>query len=346
MSKLNNICKICNTKVTRIKKHLSEVHNLDFDDYLDIYLRDNISGYCKKCNNKTRFSYANRDFVSYCCDDCKKIGIQEEQRKIQLNHWQNISEDEYNKFCEHTSKGTKKALASMNSDKLHECRSKASKAFHANMAEDKKQIMIDKIRKSVNNVYNNWTEEDFKNHSIKTSNGLMNRSDETKQLSNQRRSNTYYAKSNEEKSKLMNKSHRPSSEELYFMKRCDELSIQYKYNEMTDEYPYFCDFIIDNLYIELNITSMHGGHWFDINNIDDKKILDKISDIPSNWYQTKIKVWTKTDIDKRDYAINHNLNYIVLWNHAQIDMFFDNYLKSKYCNGFVDYNTLKEATML
>ena len=38
-------------------------------------------------------------------------------------------------------------------------------------------------------------------------------------------------------------------------------------------------------------------------------------------YKVAITVWTKSDLEKRDYAIKNNLNYIVLWTLNDIDNF-------------------------
>lgn len=91
----------------------------------------------------------------------------------------------------------------------------------------------------------------------------------------------------------------------------DDVFPQYR----SDRYPYKCDFYIksSDLFIELNIYWMHGGHWFDENNEDDLAKLQVwlVSGKPS--YERAVYVWTQNDLDKKRTAEKNNLNYIVFW---------------------------------
>ena len=68
---------------------------------------------------------------------------------------------------------------------------------------------------------------------------------------------------------------------------------------------------------------MHAMHWFNSNNKDDlnKLTVWKEKAKTSSMYKVAITVWTKSDLEKRDYAIKNNLNYIVLWTLNDIDNF-------------------------
>ena len=88
-------------------------------------------------------------------------------------------------------------------------------------------------------------------------------------------------------------------------------------------YPFACDFYIPSrdLFIELNATWTHGGHWFDPNDIDDIARLDIWYDksIDSAYYENAIETWTTRDVRKRTVAKDNGLNYIVFWDNLLID---------------------------
>ena len=102
------------------------------------------------------------------------------------------------------------------------------------------------------------------------------------------------------------------------------IKFEQHYNK-DSRYPYQCDFyLIDtDTFIEINGFWMHGMHWFNSNNKDDlnKLTVWKEKAKTSNMYKVAITVWTKSDLEKRDYAIKNNLNYIVLWTLNDIDNF-------------------------
>ena len=88
-------------------------------------------------------------------------------------------------------------------------------------------------------------------------------------------------------------------------------------------YPFNCDFYIksNDLYIELNASWTHGGHWFDSSSLDDILILNRWSSKNSDYYNDAILTWTKRDLNKRDIAIKNNLNYLVFWDCDLIDFY-------------------------
>jgi hypothetical protein len=96
---------------------------------------------------------------------------------------------------------------------------------------------------------------------------------------------------------------------------CDNVVRQYK----DDRYPFHCDFYIKplDLFIELNASWTHGGHWFDETNTDDiaqlqewqKRSIEK----ESRYYHLAIDVWTNRDLKKKQFAEDNSLNYVVFW---------------------------------
>ena len=125
----------------------------------------------------------------------------------------------------------------------------------------------------------------------------------------------------------------------------DKLSIIYKHNYTTNNYPWKCDFYLPNfnLYIEINAYWTHGGHYFNSTNKDDLNIIEYWKNsIDIHKHTNAINTWTISDIQKRDHAIKNSLNYVVLWNKLQVNQFLADLESGKQFNGFIDYNCLQD----
>lgn len=344
--RLSDFCLICNSKHHQFQKHLREIHNISLDEYIDTYLRDKSSGYCEICGKPTRFSYGNHDFVAYCSPECKKTGVYQKQHDAQIKIWSSKTEKDIQDFKRKTSIGTKKGFQNMSKEAKEaysKSRSLAAKKQHENMTEEQKIAKNSKISNTVHNTIQNWTKEQWLEHSKKTSDGLKNMSKEKKDLMFLHKKQTFEHKSNKEKTLSMQLRHKPSKIEQYFMDICESNGIQYIREYYSDTYSYPCDFyIVDlDLYIELHCSSFHNYHFYGESKKDTmykKVLIEKAKS--SNWYKTKLDVWTKTDIEKRNIAIKNNLNYIVLWNQNQIDKFFKMYFNNQSFIGFYDFNNM------
>ena len=113
-------------------------------------------------------------------------------------------------------------------------------------------------------------------------------------------------------------------EQIVYDKLCDifgkdDVIKQY----CSDVYPYLCDFYIKsrNLYIELNITWTHGGHWFDQNNIGDVSLMQKWIDKHTKYYDNAVSNWCNRDVKKRFFARRNCLNYLVFWQQDLSDFY-------------------------
>lgn len=102
-----------------------------------------------------------------------------------------------------------------------------------------------------------------------------------------------------------------------------ENDIESQYN-LDDRYPYACDFYIKSLdlFIELNLSWLHGFHWFDENDESDlcrlQQLFEKANN-PKSMYKRAIYIWTYDDLRKRETAIKNNLNYLVFWDNDLAD---------------------------
>lgn len=112
-------------------------------------------------------------------------------------------------------------------------------------------------------------------------------------------------------------------EETLYLLLCDVFGkddVMRQYN-LDVRYPFACDFYIKSLdlFIELNASWTHGGHWFDDTNVFDMQKLslwlDKSDGLNSKYYENAIRVWTVRDLMKRQCAIDNNLNYLVFWDN-------------------------------
>lgn len=86
-------------------------------------------------------------------------------------------------------------------------------------------------------------------------------------------------------------------------------------------YPYLCDFYDKNkdLFIEVNASWTHNFHWYDVDS--DAVIVNawkKKSD-DSQYYASALKIFTKSDVEKRECARKNNLNYVTLWDSDGMD---------------------------
>ena len=98
---------------------------------------------------------------------------------------------------------------------------------------------------------------------------------------------------------------------LYIKSRFPTVVRQYK---DKNRYPYFCDFYIPELdyFIEFQGYYTHGKHPFDPNSDEDLQLIE--------YYKKKygedcqpITIWSIKDVEKRDCAKEHNLNFKEVW---------------------------------
>lgn len=93
---------------------------------------------------------------------------------------------------------------------------------------------------------------------------------------------------------------------------------QYGIHPYDARYPYNCDFYIKSLdlFIELNLFYVHGGHWFDDTNPDDILKLKHWVDSGRAKNQKAAEIWSVVDVEKRQRATDSKLRYLVFWDDA------------------------------
>lgn len=114
-----------------------------------------------------------------------------------------------------------------------------------------------------------------------------------------------------------------SSLESYLESFFIDNNINFKYEYKESRYPYRCDFYLPDTdtFIEINGYWTHGDHFFDKNNLEDIKTLNKWKKLSTedNQYRIAIYTWTMKDLEKIKTAKENNLNYVVLWNKDDIE---------------------------
>ncbi|MBQ3415312.1 MAG: hypothetical protein IJH39_08230 [Clostridia bacterium] len=104
----------------------------------------------------------------------------------------------------------------------------------------------------------------------------------------------------------------------------------------TKEYPYDSDFYIisKNMYIDYNGFPSHMNHPFNINDMNDINLLNKLKEKESlkiemdkkngidrtyNQYSNYIYTWTDLDVRKRNIAKENNINRIEIWKNDNLN---------------------------
>lgn len=93
-------------------------------------------------------------------------------------------------------------------------------------------------------------------------------------------------------------------------------------------YPFAVDFYIPerDLFIELNGSWSHGGHWCESDREMDQKTVQTWlkKGKKSKYYRVALETWTKRDVCKREAARQAELNYVTLWDG--LESLFDAHL--------------------
>lgn len=86
-------------------------------------------------------------------------------------------------------------------------------------------------------------------------------------------------------------------------------------------YPFAVDFYIPerDLFIELNGSWSHGGHWYEVYREMDQKTVHTWckKGEKSQYYLNALGTWTERDVRKREAARDAQLNYVTLWDGSE-----------------------------
>lgn len=351
-------CKICGYEASTkqgFNSHLSHRHYIKSKDYYDEYLKKDGEGICH-CGNPTKFRDMWYGYNKHCCARCipldpeiqdkmkvtcrEKYGtdysFQAEQTKTKIK--QTIREH-YGVDCYLQTKECRKIVAKNSASE--EIKNKIKKTnlerygveYSWQREDIKEQIKQTKLEKYGSETYNNV--EKAKETSISIY-GVDNPA-KSKQVQDKMkatcmehygvdniwkdRNSRMRAKKKAQQS-MYKHGNRSSLEDLleqYFIE--NHINYESEYNK-DNRYPYFCDFYLSefDLFIEINEYYTHCGHWFDPTNLVDVNQLNEFIEKSKvhSMYETCIRVWTQSDVEKRNCAKNNKLNYVVLWSKQDI----------------------------
>lgn len=116
-----------------------------------------------------------------------------------------------------------------------------------------------------------------------------------------------------------------SSEDAVYELLCDYtnqhgMTVVRQYRD-EKRYPFAVDFYIPerDLFIELNGSWSHGGHWYESDRELDQKTVQTWLNKgkKSKYYRVALGTWTKRDVRKREAACQAELNYVTLWDGTE-----------------------------
>lgn len=314
-------CLICNQYIQSTKgisRHLRSNHNITTRQYYDKYLKKPNEGICPMCGKPTKYYNFTKGYNSHCSVKCSSLDpiVQEKLKQTNLKLY-----------------GVDVGFKT----------DKCIKKVHSKES-------INKKRKTMLERYNLTTFISTDEAKAKKEQTLLNRYGVTnsyqipsineKALKNAQSAD---AKQKRHNTKKLNGWSRSTIEEN-FTKYLTDNKINFKHNYKSDNYPWKVDYyLIDlDLYIEINAFWTHNKHFYDKFNKDDNIKLNLWKNKKSSFFDMAVATWSNSDIKKRDWAIEHKLNYIVLWNKEQVAKFIDDLENNESFKGFIDYNNKGE----
>ena len=272
------------------KDHLLYIKNrfIDSESLVESIYRiiKDINPACEICGKHTKFCYpkGGRYFLSYCSNECKKIGMNRKTNKNEIsekikNSW-NIKTLEEKSHIRNKIKNT--------------CIEKYGIGISINPVQNKKTMMI---------KYGVENPSQFKNRNINWDIAVK------KQYNTKKKNNSFNVSKQEELSYKILK------------EKFSDIIRQYNsklYPFACDFYIPSLD-----LYIEYNGTWTHGGHPYSKDNKEDISIVEKWKSKNTSYYDNAIKVWTYKDPLKRMIAKENKINYKEFWNINEIKYWID-----------------------
>lgn len=291
-------CKICDKECKNFRslsRHISS-HNLTVQEYYDKYLKKPDEGICPTCGKMIPFNSMKHGYKMYCNCKCANSNIEK------INRIKNTMLEKYGVEQPFQSEIFKE-----------KARQTSIKKYGVNHPRKSKEVQ-DKAKKT--NLSKYGAENPFAAPKIK----------EKYQKNFLEKYNTKCPANADGRIKAlrtMRKNGNRSSLEDLLENFFIENNINYIQEYKEERYPYFCDFYLpdSDTFIEINGYWTHNDHFFNKNNKEDIKTLNKWKEKAKQGhtqYADAVNMWSKRDIEKLNYAKKNNLNYIVLWNKQDI----------------------------
>lgn len=281
-------CKICNRKFTTwngVGCHVVKTHKVSKEKYYLEYLNKE-QGFCKTCGKPTKLLNIAVGFRKFCCVSCSRLNEETQAKFKETNIIRYGDENPYRYGSELYKDNIKSLYLVCNVSQIEEVKLKKEQTF-------------------------------IEHYGCKNTFGIKGVKD--KLFSKDMwicRANTL--------------SKNGSSYENYFENKLIELGfvrgIDYKVQYKCKRYPYFCDFYLieSDTFVEIHGHWTHGGHFFDENNPADVEKLNSWKSKNTDFYTKAVETWSIRDVMKLEIAEKNKLDYIVLWNKGDIDIYFEN----------------------
>ena len=118
-----------------------------------------------------------------------------------------------------------------------------------------------------------------------------------------------------------------SSEEIKILELLKQKFPDVLYQYRCEKYPFVCDFYIPSidLFIEYQGTWTHGNFPFDEK---DERCITELNFMKekaqtSDFYYNAIETWTIRDVKKRNFAKEHNLNWVEFFNFKEFEVWYE-----------------------
>lgn len=198
-----------------------------------------------------------------------------------------------------------------------QCQIELCSKTNKRMWREDRQSMYEKHSKRLVEYNKNLTNEQKRSIHAKISNALKSLPPEKEQNRIRKGFQT---------KKIRNSFNKSVQEDYIFERLTQKFDIVHR-QYLSEEYPWHIDFYIPslNLYIEYQGLWTHGKMPFENNEECDKILKTWMNKAKhSMFYKNAIKVWTITDVKKRTYAKDNNLNWKEFFNLTEFDNWIEN----------------------
>lgn len=372
------LCGLCGEELKStqaLKKHISQIHKIEFDYYVKNFHFGKVVGCCEECGAATTFSI--RNYSKYCSTTCqlkvryrneteeekeiRKLKIsegwtlekKEKQSKTHIEINKNYDEDYYSNRHQKASQTKLEVYGDINhggfgSDRYKEVMTEKYGVDNIRKLDNYYELycgdVVEKVRKTCLEKYNqNWIfRENFDNNMEKRKKYCL----EKYGVEHYVQSDEYKAKVNDIVGKIRTtkKSNGTINTSKLETDIFEELKILYPdYNILRnykdERYPYSCDFYIKelDLFIEVQGYFTHGKKSFE-NSIKDRELLYKwgIKASTSTFMKNAINIWTVKDVEKRNVALKNGLKFLELFSFINIKKQIDRVLNGIDSNSSIE----------
>lgn len=325
---------------------IPEIENKTFRVKLWHFLKNvNYIPVCKICGKPVKFNHSGFfKYDTYCSNVCsnKDIDVKEKKKQTCLKHYGCENPNQSEVIRERSKQTCIKKYGKDNYSKTKECKEKVKNSFLKHYGKEnysQTEEWVEKTKLSNNKKFgcDFYSQSKDFNESIRNTCLKKYGSEyyfQTEEFKEYMKGKIDDINSKIYKTKKKNHTFKSSKVEQEFKNYLELNNINFKYQYKSELYPFNCDFYLPDydLYIEIQGNWTHGGHPFDIDNIEDVNKLNLWKNRKNKYYDIAIKVWTQSDPLKRKIAREKHLNWVEIFTtdvNKVIETFINTILKIK-----------------